>query len=133
MIEIKKSKISNKEKFIGRQTLEVLHASIDPGKFGPRIAIKAQIEGTEEWVRAWVPANEQRMRELCAAVGLPKPGDNFDENTLIGRCGVAVLGLGKENADGKRFLNVEQWVAGFGKEARPAEVTGKPKDADIPF
>lgn len=135
MIEIKKSKVSSKEKFIGRQTLEILEANAEAGKFGPRIAIKAQIEGTEEWVRAWVPANEQRMRELCAAVGLPKPGDNFDELTLIGRCGVAVLGLGKENADGKRFLNVEQWVAGFGKDARPPAVKppAKADDIDIPF
>jgi len=133
MIEIKKSKISNKEKFIGRQTLEVLEASAEPGKYGPRIALKAQIEGTEEWVRAWIPATEQKMSELCAAMGLPKPGDNFDEATLIGRCGVAVLDLGNENADGKRFLNVKQWVAGFGKAARPAEVTGKPNDVDIPF
>jgi hypothetical protein len=133
MIEIKKDKVSNKEKFIGRQTLEILEATVGDGKFGPRIAIKAQIEGTEEWVRTWVSATEQKIGEVCAAVGLPKPDSKFEETTLVGRCGVAVLTLGKENAAGKRFLNVEQWVAGYGKEARPAQITAKPNDIDIPF
>jgi hypothetical protein len=133
MIEIKKDKASSKEKFIGRQTLEILEANAEAGKFGPRIAIKAQIEGTEEWVRTWVSASQQKINELCAAVGLPKPETNFDESTLIGRCGVAVLTLGKENANGKRFLNVEQWVAGHGKAARPAQIAAAPNEPEIPF
>jgi hypothetical protein len=140
MIEIKRSAKKDRSGLIGRQKLEVLTAETVDGKFGPRLKLKTQIEGTEEWVHVFISPSEQRLGELCAALGLPKPaGTSFDEQELVGRVGVAILTLGEPTATGTQFLNVSQWVAGFGQAAKPAEPrklsrnASGPTDPEIPF
>jgi len=141
MIEIKRSGKKDKTGLVGRQKLEVLSAEQVDGKFGPRLKLKTCIEGTEEWVHVFVTPSEQRLGELCAALGLAKPvgGTSFDESALVGRVGVAILTLGEPTATGTQFLNVSQWVAGFGEAAKAAEPrklsrnASGPTDPEIPF
>lgn len=141
MIEIKKSAKKDRSNLIGRQKLEVLTVETVEGKFGPRLKMKTRIENTEEWVHVFITPSEQRLGELCAALGLPKPvgGSAFDEQSLVGRFGVAILTLGEPTATGTQFLNVSQWVAGFGEPAKAQEPrklsrnASGPTDPEIPF